>query len=68
MQKSSEDQRACPYFDEVWSRLERSFGLEGDPLTEQMYLTPLASTHFRSVTDALALARLRRYDERQGKP
>ena len=57
MQKSSEDQRACPSFDEVWSRLERSFGLEGDPLTEQMCLTPLASTHFRSVTDALVLAR-----------
>ncbi len=57
MQKSGEDQSPTPSFEEVWSRLERSFGLEGDPVTEQMDLTPLTSGCFRSVTDALALAR-----------
>ncbi len=57
MQKSDEDHSATPSFEGVCSRLERSFGLEGDPLTEQMCLTPLASVRFRSVTDALALAR-----------
>ncbi|MDV3511769.1 hypothetical protein R1L06_13630 [Stenotrophomonas sp. C4297] len=57
MHKSARNQSTTPSFENVWSRLERICGLEGDPLTEQMCLTPLTSVELRSVNDALALAR-----------
>lgn len=56
MEKSFLEQSAALSFKEARSRLEGSFGLEGEPLTEQMCIVPLTSAELQRVNDALALA------------